>query len=328
MREILGIHIGQGGIQVGNQCWELFCLEHGIDKDGSIPPDAVKLDEDHSFETFFTETSPTKFVPRTVFVDLEPSCCDEIRTGPYRDLYHQESIINGKEDAANNFARGKYHLGPEILDQVMHRITRITETCEGLQGFIVYHSFSGGTGSGFGALLMEKLTEEYNKKTKMLFNIFPSERLCNVTVEPYNSVFCTSSLSEYCDIAFLVDNQAMYDICINNLNLDRPKYPNINRLAAQVISNITCSLRFDSQLNCDLTQFQTNLVPLPKVIFPVCSFFPFLSAEKAFHEQFSVRELTTALFDSRNAMVKCNTDKGKYMACCIIYRYVTSFGKD
>lgn len=37
MREIISIHIGQAGIQVGNSCWELYCLEHGIHPDGQMP---------------------------------------------------------------------------------------------------------------------------------------------------------------------------------------------------------------------------------------------------------------------------------------------------
>lgn len=63
---------------------------------------------DDSFNTFFSETSSGKHVPRAVYVDLEPSVCDQVRSGVYKDLYHPEQIINGKEDAANNYARGHY----------------------------------------------------------------------------------------------------------------------------------------------------------------------------------------------------------------------------
>ncbi|KAG2879596.1 hypothetical protein PC117_g26723 [Phytophthora cactorum] len=104
MREILSIHLGQGGIQVGNACWELYCLEHGIQPDGQIPSDSSAMGDD-SFSTFFSETGSGKHVPRAVFVDLEPTVCDEVRTGTYRQLYHPEQIISGKEDAANNYAR-------------------------------------------------------------------------------------------------------------------------------------------------------------------------------------------------------------------------------
>ena len=58
-------------MQIGNACWELYCLEHGIQPDGTMPSD--KEAGDDSFSTFFAETGAGKHVPRAVFVDLEPS---------------------------------------------------------------------------------------------------------------------------------------------------------------------------------------------------------------------------------------------------------------
>merc|ERR1711881_678021 len=66
-----------------------------------------------------SETGAGKHVPRCVFVDLEPTVVDEIRTGTYRQLFHPEQLISGKEDAANNFARGHYTIGKEIVDLVL-----------------------------------------------------------------------------------------------------------------------------------------------------------------------------------------------------------------
>merc|ERR1712032_1617688 len=100
-----------------------------------------------AFTTFFSETGSGKHVPRAVFVDLEPSVCDAVRNGPYRSLYHPE-IINGKEDAANNYARGHYTTGKEIVDSVLDRIRKLADSCTGLQGFLVSHATGGGTGSG------------------------------------------------------------------------------------------------------------------------------------------------------------------------------------
>ena len=106
MREAILIHVGQAGLQCGNACWELFCLEHGIQPDGQMPSDKTIGGGDDAFNTFFSETGAGKHVPRTVFVDLEPTVVDEVRTGTYRQLFHPEQLISGKEDAANNFARG------------------------------------------------------------------------------------------------------------------------------------------------------------------------------------------------------------------------------
>merc|ERR1719272_1201777 len=111
MRECISIHIGQGGCQTGNACWELFCLEHGIQPDGQMPSDKTIGGGDDAFNTFFSETGAGKHVPRTVFVDLEPTVIDEVRTGTYRQLFHPEQLISGKEDAAKISPAGTTPLG-------------------------------------------------------------------------------------------------------------------------------------------------------------------------------------------------------------------------
>uniref|UniRef100_A0A4X1UUZ6 Tubulin/FtsZ GTPase domain-containing protein n=1 Tax=Sus scrofa TaxID=9823 RepID=A0A4X1UUZ6_PIG len=124
-RECISIHVGQAGVQIGNACWELYCLEHGIQPDGQMPSDKTIGGGDDSFNTFFSETGAGKHVPRAVFVDLEPTVVDEVRTGTYRQLFHPEQLITGKEDAANNYARGHYTIGKEIVDLVLDRIRKL-----------------------------------------------------------------------------------------------------------------------------------------------------------------------------------------------------------
>ena len=88
-------------------------------------------------------------------MDLEPTVIDEIRTGSYRGLFHPERLLTGKEDAANNFSRGKFTVGKEILDPTMDTLQKMADECESMQGFMLFHSFGGGTGSGFTSLVME-----------------------------------------------------------------------------------------------------------------------------------------------------------------------------
>lgn len=308
-----------------------------------MPSDKTIGGGDDSFNTFFSETSAGKHVPRAVFVDLEPTVVDEVRTGTYRQLFHPEQLITGKEDAANNYARGHYTIGKEIVDIVLDRIRKLADQCTGLQGFLVFHSFGGGTGSGFTSLLMERLSVDYGKKSKLEFSIYPAPQVCIIgdwilcnhrlrlnsffalqvstaVVEPYNSILTTHTTLEHSDCAFMVDNEAIYDICRRNLDIERPTYLNLNRLIGQIVSSITASLRFDGALNVDLTEFQTNLVPYPRIHFPLATYAPVISVEKAYHEQLTVAEITNACFEPANQMVKCDPRHGKYMACCMLYR--------
>ena len=99
-RECISIHVGQAGCQIGNSCWELFCLEHDIQPNGIIKnhgeekrEEKPRISKDNtSFGTFFSETGSGRYVPRTLFIDLEPSVIDEIRRGTYKQLVSNSQI--------------------------------------------------------------------------------------------------------------------------------------------------------------------------------------------------------------------------------------------
>jgi tubulin alpha len=118
MREVISIHVGQAGVQIGNACCmcfliftrssvlidaqgELYTLEHGLSPEGRVL-DNSPSNTDGGFSTFFSETSSGKYVPRSIYFDLEPGVIEDVRTSPYRALFHPETMVTGKEDAANN----------------------------------------------------------------------------------------------------------------------------------------------------------------------------------------------------------------------------------
>jgi tubulin alpha len=124
---------------------------------------------------------------------------------------------------------------------------------------MIYHAVGGGTGSGLGCLMLERLSVDYGKKSKISFTVWCCPQVATAVVEPYNTVLCVHSLLEHTDVTNQVDNEALYDICRRNLDIERPTYTNLNRLIAQIVSSLTASLRFDGALNVDITEFQTSL---------------------------------------------------------------------
>ncbi len=183
-----------------------------------------------------------------------------------------------------------------------------------------FHSVGGGTGSGLASLIMERLSVDYGKKSKLDFVIYPSPQISTSVVEPYNSVLSTHTLLEHVDTAFILDNEAIYDICRRNLSLEKPTYSNLNQMVAQVISSMTASLRFQGSLNVDLNEFQHNLVPYPRIHFMLCSYAPIVSNDRAYHASHSVAEITSQVFEPSNMMAKCDPRHGKYMSCCVLLR--------
>jgi len=89
----------------------------------------------------------------------------------------------------------------------------LAEDATGLQGFLIFSSVGGGTGSGLGSLLSERLSVDYGKKSKLGFSIYPSPQISTAVVEPYNSILSTHALLEHTDVAIMLDNEAIYEIC-------------------------------------------------------------------------------------------------------------------
>ncbi|KAF8565911.1 hypothetical protein P879_02432 [Paragonimus westermani] len=321
MRECISLHIGQCGVQIGNACWELYCLEHGLKPDGCVPSEHSTLGvHDDSLQTFFSECIPGKFVPRSIYLDLEPNVIDEVRTGNYRQLFHPTTLISGKEDAANNYARGHYTLGREIAELVLDRIRKLVDLCDGLKAFLIFHSFGGGTGSGFTSLLMEWLCLDYGNVSKLEFAVYPAPHISTAIVEPYNAILNTHTTLELSDCVFMVDNEALYSVLRQKLAVDRPSYVNVNRLLCQVVSSITAALRFEGPMNVDIMEFQTNLVPYPRIHYPLAVYAPTMSAETVYHEPTNVGDITKACFQPNNQLLDCDPRHGKYMSCCLLYR--------
>ncbi|KAL7078991.1 hypothetical protein ACQ4LE_001458 [Meloidogyne hapla] len=334
MREIVHIQAGQCGNQIGSKFWEVISDEHGIQSDGSYKGESdlqlerinVYYNEAHGFfiknnlEFFIISISGGKYVPRAILVDLEPGTMDSIKAGPDGQLFRPDNFVFGQSGAGNNWAKGHYTEGAELVDNVLDVVRKEAEGCDCLQGFQLTHSLGGGTGSGMGTLLISKIREEYPDRIMSSFSVVPSPKVSDTVVEPYNATLSVHQLVENTDETYCIDNEALYDICFRTLKLTNPTYSDLNHLVSMTMSGVTTCLRFPGQLNADLRKLAVNMVPFPRLHFFMPGFAP-LSAKgsAAYHAQ-NVSELTKQMFDAKNMMAACDPRHGRYLTVAAIFR--------
>ena len=154
-----------------------------------------------------SQASGKKYVPRAVLVDLEPGTMDAVRAGPFGQLFRPDNFVHGQSGAGNNWAKGHYTEGAELVDQVLDVIRREAEGCDCLQGFQITHSLGGGTGAGMGTLLISKIREEFPDRMMATFSVVPSPKVSDTVVEPYNATLSVHQLVENSDETFCIDNE-------------------------------------------------------------------------------------------------------------------------
>ncbi|KAJ1627911.1 Tubulin/FtsZ, GTPase domain-containing protein, partial [Pavlovales sp. CCMP2436] len=240
MREIVHIQGGQCGNQIGAKFWEVISDEHGVDPTGTYHGDSdLQLER---INVYYNEATGGRYVPRAILTDLEPGTMDSVRSGPFGQIFRPDNFVFGQSGAGNNWAKGHYTEGAELIDAVLDVVRKEAESCDCLQGFQITHSMGGGTGSGMGTLLIQD-----------------PRIVSDTVVEPYNATLSVHQLVENSDECFLRDNEALYDICFRTLKLTTPTFGDLNHLVAAVMSGATCCLRFPGQLNSDLRKLGVNL---------------------------------------------------------------------
>ena len=319
MREILNLHIGQCGNQMGLNFWETISPEHGIDLDGTYQGSSdLQLQRAN---VYYKESDKSRYTPRAIFVDLEPGTIDFIQASSIGRLVGPESFISGTGGAGNNWGKGHYTDGAEKIYEIMDVIRKEVERCDLLQGVQVTHSFGGGTGSGLGSLITTKFIESYAGSFMQFFSVVPSRKVSDIVVEPYNAVLGinTTQYSSYI-MSQIIDNEALYNICERNLVRSNPTYKDMNSLISCVMSGVTASVRFPGQLNSDLKKIYTNLVPFPRMRYFVQSYAPLYFNIFSEQKSLSVSDLVQELFSNSNVMCDIDLRQGRCMAGSVLFR--------
>ncbi|THV05655.1 tubulin nucleotide-binding domain-like protein [Dendrothele bispora CBS 962.96] len=320
-REIINLQVGQAGNQVGEAFWSMILAEHGLDQSGKyIGSDPLQLQR---IGTYFTEVETqgeNRYVPRSTQIDLEAGVCNRLRSGPIGGLFRPDTYVTGAPGAGNNWAKGFYTEGAELVDTLLEVIRKQAEACEVLQGFQLIHSLGGGSGAGLGCLLLSKLREEFPDRMLATYSILPSPKVSETVVEPYNAMLSVHQLLDTSDLSICIDNEALYNITTGILKIKQPSFPDLNQLISKVMCGISTSLRFPGQLNGDLRKLGMNLIPFPRLHFLMPSYAPLYDSKAQAYQGTKIAELTQALFDRKNLFVACDPRFGRYLTAATIFR--------
>jgi tubulin beta len=319
VREIISIHVGQCGNQIADRYWRLILREHGLTESGIPKEGSTAAANNANMEVFFHKIRDGKYVPRAVLIDLEPGVIARIESGEMANLFDESCIVRKIPGAANNWARGYNVEGERVIDQIMNVIDSAVEKTKSLQGFLITHSIGGGSGSGLGSLILERLRAAYPKKKIFTFSVAPSPLISDSAVEPYNAVLTLQRIRDNADAAVILDNEALFRIAKSRLARS-PNYMDLNHIVALIMSSVTASLRFPGKLNTDLGEFVTNLVPFPGNHFLTASFAPMRSPGAENQVRTNFPDLARETFAQDNFTAAIDWQNGVYLSACSLFR--------
>jgi tubulin gamma len=320
MREVITLQAGQCGNQVGSEFWKQLCVEHGIRPDGILMEQATESVGDRK-DVFFYQSDDEHYIPRAVLIDLEPRVLNQIQASPYKNLYNPENIFSAPNGggAGNNWASG-FRQGEEKEEELMDMIDREADGSDSLEGFSLCHSVAGGTGSGLGSYLLERLNDHFPKKLIQTYSVFPNQQeSSDVVVQPYNALLTLKRLALNADCVVVLDNTALNRIAVDRLHLDNPTFQHVNSLVSTVMAASTSTLRYPGYMNNDLVGLIASLIPTPSCHFLLTGYTPLTVLDGTRTSGSSVRKTTVLdvmrrLLQPKNLMVSVPTRKGCYMS--------------
>lgn len=318
MREVITIQIGGSGNKISFKYLSLISSEHGLEPDGSYHgTSAHQLDR---ISTYYTERSNGKYFPRSILLDLDQCVIDSIVSGAHSNFYKPDNIITGRGGIGNNWAKGYYGEGYELMEEAIDVIRKEIEGCNCFQGFEISHSIGSGTGGGMGALLLETMQEEYNDKMIQDYSIIPSPNYSVNILEPINSILSLNkmiNLSNY--LVYVIQNEALFNIFTNQFKIPKPSYDDINSLISSFMSGVSCGIRFPGEQTTTIRKLATNLVRFHPSHFIIPSYGPITPKDNLQYQKITVKDLIRKIFDMSNMMAQCGRI-GRFYSAVTIFR--------
>jgi len=227
---------------------------------------------------------------RAILIDTEEAVVSETLRDPvFGDLFEGTQLITDVSGAGNNWAHGYAAYGSKYGNKIEEVARRALEACDSPQAFLLMHSVGGGTGSGLGSFVIERLQDIFPELCRFSIAVYPSGDDEDVITAPYNAVLATQWLSEASDCVVPLENKALLDVSSrlysnssvpsNAIGNKRCGFDEVNDIAAQLLSHLTAGSRYSGGLNIDVNEISTNLVPFQRLHYLTASFAPLLARE-------------------------------------------------
>ncbi|KAJ3030038.1 UNVERIFIED_CONTAM: Tubulin epsilon chain [Siphonaria sp. JEL0065] len=348
MPECIVIPVGQCGNQIAARFYDLALQEMA----------AANASQTLATSTFFDKQGKG-LRARAVLVDMEEGVLGSTLNSPLGPLFSNHQIVAGNSGSGNNWAVGFSEYGGERGEELSEKIRIQAEACGSLQSFFMLNSLGGGTGSGLGSFIIDLLNDEYPSVYRFATAICPSED-DDVVTSPYNTMLSVSHLIKSADCVLPVENEALIDIYnkisagvkrevgsegvrtrVGGSSVPiktvvdsgqrafggmcsgtRKKQPfdEMNNIVANLIINITSSMRFEGSMNVDINDIVTNLVPFPRRKFLLSSMTPlFTLADVNVHSR-RLDQMFTDAFSKDCQLIKADPKSSMFLACALMIR--------
>ncbi|XP_004643087.1 tubulin delta chain [Octodon degus] len=235
---IVTVQLGQCGNQIGFEVFDVLF------NDSQCSQGFCSKRENEAYQTsckerFFREENGVP-IARAVLVDMEPKVINQVLSKaaqPGRWKYSPHACFCQKQGSGNNWAYGYSVHGPKHEESIMNLIQKEVEKCDSLSGFFIIMSIAGGTGSGLGAFLTQRLQDHYSNALKMNQIIWPYGT-GEVIVQNYNSILTLSHLYRSSDALLVQENDAVHKICARLMKIKQISFRDINQVLAHQLGSV------------------------------------------------------------------------------------------
>ncbi|EFC40099.1 alpha-tubulin [Naegleria gruberi] len=259
--ELIFIHLGECGCQIGKSIWDLFCNTEFKSNTYQLFEESIRKENTFTSRSLFIDSDSNIIDHNTFTQQIRLTHCEN----KLKYCCKQENIINDYESSITSL-RSQFSFGNNYINYIEERIRKMVENCDHLDGIIFTHSIGGGTGSGMICRILEQLRSKSWLKgvTISSFSVFPSlsEMASSTTFELYNMVLSMETMREYLSNISSIRNDLIYDYCKYELKIENIEYNTINQVISQMISTFLEPCLFSNE---SFSQISSKLVPYPSM---------------------------------------------------------------